>query len=301
VIARVDFGSCLLLSDEGALFEAVVWGRLMGRTRSLGNAAVVGDRVRFEAGPRRAVVTDVLPRRNVFSRRASGRDAVEQVVAADLDQVVIVTSVVAPEFRAGFTDRVLSQAEHAGIPARLVVNKLDLADRAEIQAVLDDYDRSGYATHALSARSGEGVEALRHACRARRTLFVGQSGVGKSTLLNALVPGLDLLAGQVNAKTGKGRHTTTAAWLVRPEPGLELIDTPGLRTFALWGIGARDLEQAYPEFRRHLGTCRFADCHHEQEPGCALRAAVEAGSLSPRRFESFRKLRTELERERVRP
>jgi ribosome biogenesis GTPase len=211
--------------------------------------------------------------------------------------VVVVASIVEPEFRAGFVDRVLCQAEHAGIPARVVVNKCDRAEGPEVQALLDDYAGAGYAAHRVSARTGEGVDSLKHACRGRRSLFAGHSGVGKSTLLNALAPGIELLVGRVNAVTGKGRHTTSAAWLVVPEPGLELIDTPGVRAFGLWGIGPRDLEQVWLEFRRLLGECRFADCRHDTEPGCAIRAAAEAGEISPRRWESFRKLREELERE----
>jgi ribosome biogenesis GTPase len=299
VVTRVDFGSCLLRAEAGAV-EATVRGRLMGPRKSLGNAVVVGDRARYALEQGRAVVTEVEPRRNAFSRRGAGERAEEQVVAANLDQVVVVAAIVQPPFRAGLVDRVLCQAEHAGVPARLVINKCDLAPAAEIRAILDDYARADYAGHALSARTGEGVEALRHACRGRRSLFAGHSGVGKSTLLNALAPGVDLLAGRVNPRTGKGRHTTSAAWLLTPEPGLELIDTPGVRAFGLWGIGPRDLEQSWPEFRRHLGECRFANCRHESEPGCAIRTAAEAGEISARRWESFRKLRAELEREAVR-
>jgi ribosome biogenesis GTPase len=301
VVARVDFGGCLVLPEHGAPLEATVRGRLMGPRKSLGNAVVVGDRVRLAWGRERAMVEAVSPRRNAFSRRAAGERPVEQVVAADLDQVVVVASVDAPPFRPGFADRVLSQAEHAGIPARLVLNKTDLSAAGEARAILDDYAAAGYAGHATCARRGEGVEAVRHACLGRRSLFVGHSGVGKSTLLAALVPGLELLTGAVNPKTGKGRHTTTAALLLRPEPGLELIDTPGVRSFALWGIGARDLEQAYVEFRRFLGACRFGDCAHVAEPGCALREAVERGHVARRRYESFLKLREELRAEEPGP
>jgi ribosome biogenesis GTPase len=194
-------------------------------------------------------------------------------------------------------DRVLCQAEHSGIPARLVLNKADLAPPHELQALARDYERAGYAVAATSAKSAEGVTAVHDACRGRRSLFIGHSGVGKSTLLNAIAPGLGLVAGHVNAKTGKGRHTTTAAWLLQPEPGLELIDTPGVRAFGLWGIGPRDLEQTYPEFRRFLGACRFADCRHDREPGCALRAAADSGAIPLRRLDSFLKLRAELEAE----
>ncbi len=293
----MDFGACVLFAPDGTLFGATVRGRLMGRRKSLGNAVVVGDRVRLESGAREPVVGEVEPRRNAFSRRAAGDQALEQVVAANLDQVVLVASLAQPEFIPGLVDRVLAQAEHAGLPARLVLNKTDLGAAGAARALLAEYERAGVPCHAVCALSGDGVEPLRHALLGRRSLFVGHSGVGKSTLLNALVPGLDLLEGQVNEKTGKGRHTTTAAVLVRPAPGLELIDTPGVRAFGLWGVGSRDLEQAYVEFRRFLGQCRFADCRHAAEPGCALRAAVEAGEVSRLRFGSFQRLRAELEEE----
>jgi len=273
----------------------------MGARKALGNAVVVGDRVSVGREHDPVMIDAVEPRRNTFSRRAPGDRPVEQVMAANLDQVVLVTALLQPEFSHGFADRVLAQAEHAGIPARLVLNKLDLGEEAAAGAILGDYARAGCPGHGVSAKSGLGLEGLRHACRGRRSLFVGHSGVGKSTLLNALVPGLDLLAGQVNAKTGRGRHTTTAAWLLRPEADLELIDTPGMRAFGLWGIGPRDLEQAYTEFRRHLGECRFSDCRHDREPGCAVRAAVEAGEIAARRHASFLKLVEELEAEMAPP
>jgi len=300
VVARVDFGGCVLLRDDGELLDATVARGLLGRTRALGNAVVVGDRVAYRDDGAAPVILEVEPRRNVFSRRAAGERPQEQVVAVNLDQLVLVASLVEPEFKPGLADRVLGQAEHAGIPARLVLNKLDRAERGMAEDILRAYMRAGHAGHLGSARTGEGMDELRHACRGRRSLFVGHSGVGKSTVVNALAPGLDLLVGQVNAKTGKGRHTTTAAWLVRPEPDFELIDTPGVRTFGMWGIGSRDLEQVYVEFRPFLGRCRFTDCRHAREPGCAILAAVGAGEISPRRLGSFLKLREELEGEESR-
>lgn len=299
VVARVDFGGCTLIDEQGRTIEAIVRARLMGPRKSLGNTVVVGDRVAITHEPAHVVVESVEARRNAFSRRAAGDRPEEQVVGANLDQIVMVAALADPPFRAGLVDRVLAQAEHAGVPARLVLNKTDLSAGDEARAILDDYRAAGVAGHAACAKRGEGVEAVREACRGRRSLFVGHSGVGKSTLLSALAPGSELAEGMVNPKTGKGRHTTTAAVLLRPEPGLELIDTPGIRSFALWGIGPRDLEQTYLEFRPFLGSCRFGDCRHDAEPGCALRAAVGSGAVALRRFESFHKLRQELEQEQA--
>ena len=297
-MASVRFNACVLRTPGGALESATVRGRLRGRDKALGNAVVVGDHVRFtrESGTgavTQLAIAEVLPRRNAFSRRAPGREPVEQVMAANLDQVVIVTALAQPEFSPGFVDRVLAQCVHAGLPSRLVVNKTDLAPAAAVP-LLADYAAAGVAGHALSARTREGIDALHEVLHGRRSLFLGHSGVGKSSLLNALEPGFDLLVGEVNAKTGKGRHTTTAAVLLKPERDVELIDTPGMRAFGLWGIEPDNLERAWPEFAPFLGRCRFGDCGHAGEPGCAIRAATERGQVAARRYESFLKLREEL-------
>ena len=294
---RVDFGACVVKLANGETTEVGVRGRLMGRKKALGNTVVVGDIVTLGEEAGTWVVEEVAPRRNAFSRRAAGNEPLEQVVAANLDQLVLVASLVDPEFKAGLADRVLCQSEHAGIPARLALNKTDLADPAEARAIADAYSSAGYPVHLICAHTGSGVADLRAACEGHRSLLVGHSGVGKSTLLNAIAPGSGLLEGVVNSTTGKGRHTTTAAWLIQPSPGLELIDTPGVRAFGLWGIEYRNLDQSYSEFRAHLGGCRFGDCTHRAEPGCAMRAAVQAGSIASRRFESYLKLREELELE----
>jgi ribosome biogenesis GTPase / thiamine phosphate phosphatase len=303
-VVRVDFGGCLVRLPDGSLVRARARGKLMGPRKALGNVVVVGDRVVVESVPSgtgatsETAICEVRPRRNAFSRRASGRHGGEQVVAANLDQIVHVAAWDQPGFSPGLADRVLCQAEHAGIPARLVINKADLATSAQSAegpaAILADYARAGYPGHAVSGRTGTGLPELLEACQGRRSLFVGHSGVGKSTLLTAMVPELELLAGQVNPKTGKGRHTTSAAWLLAPAPGLELVDTPGVRAFGLWGIGAADLDHAYPEFRPHLSGCRFADCSHAGEPGCAVGAAVADGGIAALRYASFLKLRREL-------
>jgi len=296
-VSRVDFGAIVLMTDSGQRLDASVPARLRGAKKALGNAVVVGDRVHLAWESERIVVQAVEPRQNAFSRRAAGEREVEQVVAVNLDQVVIVASMRQPDLKHGFVDRVLVQCEHAGIPARIAFNKLDLAEPGEVETAIEDYAAAGAVGHAMSAALDRGIDVLLEQCRGRRSLFVGHSGVGKSSILSRLAPGHELLAGDVNAVTGKGRHTTTAALLIRPEPGMELIDTPGVRAFALWGVDADSLQDYYPDIRAHLGHCRFGDCRHDREPGCGLRAALESGEIRERRFASFQKLRAELEGE----
>jgi ribosome biogenesis GTPase len=290
----VDFGGVRLLDDAGGGHEALVPARLRGPKKALGNAVVTGDRVRIVWDGDRALVDEVEPRRNTFSRRATGEREEEQVVAANLDQVFIVAAVQKPEFRHGLVDRVLVQCARAGVPAVLALNKADLDSRHEAAEILAEYARAGIDGLATCATSGTGVDAVRERCGGMRSLFVGHSGVGKSTLLQRLLPHEHIALGDVNEVTGKGRHTTTAAVLYRPEPGVELIDTPGVRAFALWGVDADELVAYYPELKPFLGQCRFGDCRHDREPGCALRAAVERGDVGERRFASYGKLRDEL-------
>jgi ribosome biogenesis GTPase len=191
-------------------------------------------------------------------------------------------------------DRVLVQCERAELPSVLVLNKTDLDSRRETDALLAEYARAGVRGLATCAVSGQGIDAVRAACAGRRTLFVGHSGVGKSTLLGRLMPHVPISEGEVNRVTGKGRHTTSAAVLYRPAPDTELVDTPGVRAFALWGVEAGELVEYYPELRPLVGGCRFSDCRHDREPGCALRAAVADGRVGERRFASYCKLRDEL-------
>ena len=293
-VCRIDFGSVRLLADDGRDFEASVPAKLRGARKALGNAVVTGDRVSLVWDHERALVERVEPRRNVFSRRAAGEREEEQVVTANLDQVVIVAALQRPDFSHGLVDRVLVQCERAGIPALLVLNKTDLDSRQETESLLSEYARAGVAGLATCAVSGRGVDAVRDACASRRTMFVGHSGVGKSTLLVGLMPHVTIAQGEVNQVTGKGRHTTSAAVLYRPAPGTELVDTPGVRAFALWGVEAAELVEYYPELQPLAGGCRFNDCRHDREPGCALRAAVARGEVGERRFASYCKLRDEL-------
>lgn len=293
VVTRVWRAACEVALETGQLVECTVRGRLLHAGR-LGNRVVVGDIVTVEPTGTRGAVTTVAERGNAFLRRAAGGKQVEQVVAANLDRVLLVASADSPLFRAGFVDRVLVQASHCGIHSLLVINKADLVPPDAIATLGAPYARAGYAVMGVSAREGSGVDELRHVCGAGRTLFIGQSGVGKSTLLNALFPGLSLKEGAVNPKTHKGRHTTSTAWMLLVAPGLEVIDTPGMRGFGLWDIGPQELDAHFPELVERAGACRFRGCSHRTEPGCAVRAAVEHGEIDRGRYDSFLKLREEL-------
>jgi ribosome biogenesis GTPase len=261
---------------------------------------VVGDRVHCETGQGGGVLTAVEERRNAFHRQVAGGRDEEQVVAANVDHVVVVASATAPEYRVGFVDRVLVQAAQCGLAASLALNKVDLLDPPGVEAIAAPYRTAGYRVLPVSAKRGTGVNELRQECDGRRTLFVGQSGVGKSTLLNAISPGLGLGVGEVNPKTFKGRHTTSTAWLLRLPPALEVIDTPGMRALGLWGVEPERLVEYFPDLAAHAVGCRFLPCTHQDEPECAVRAAAESGVLDAGRYRSYLKLRAELETERPR-
>ena len=307
VVARVDLRGVVVLEDQGRLWWASVRKRLQDPGGRLGNAIVVGDRVTLEGedgppgedGPKGAVVVTVAPRRNRFERAAAGQGpgGRAQITASNLDQVLAVAALKDPPLREGLLDRFAVGCEALGLPLVIALSKADLVAPGEAEAARATYARAGYRVHALAAPRGEGLEPLRAELTGRRTLVVGHSGVGKSTLLNALAPELALKIGLVNARTGKGRHTTTAATLARLTPGpppTEVIDTPGVRTFGLPAIDPADLPGLFPEWRGR-GPCRFADCTHRDEPDCAMTKARDEGAIADERYRSYLRLREELE------
>ncbi len=258
------------------------------------NPIVVGDEVTFEVVDevkKEGVITDRHPRRTKLSRKIStGTRELEQVVAANIDNLVIVSSVADPPFRPGLIDRYLVAAAKGDLTPIICVNKVDLGGLEELREVLDTYRDLGYPVVLTSAKTGQGIEELRERLRDRTSVFAGHSGVGKSSLLRMLAPGIQVKVAEVNPRTGRGRHTTTAAELVRLPDGGYVIDTPGIRQFSLWDLTEEDVRQFFVEIARYSVGCRFADCSHTVEPGCAVRAAVEQGYLHPRRYESFLRL-----------
>ena len=268
----------------------------------------VGDRVRFVNGQGgMGMIVEILPRRNRLARRdpAPGNHHFEQVVVANLDYIVPVFAAARPAPKWAMLDRYLVSAEALELPVLIVLTKLDLVRvsggelEQEIAAFTDQYRRIGYPLMLTSAITGEGLDELRLVLKGRFSAFVGKSGVGKSALLNALEPGLDLKVGEVGSgKVGKGRHTTTSVAMVSTAFGAEIVDTPGTREFGLSDMTGDELALFFPEMRPLVGTCKFGqDCRHDEEPGCAIRRAVMAGKISPQRYQSYMRLYKEINHE----
>lgn len=275
--------------ESGEVVQAVIRGRLKLEERT-GDRVVAGDRVEVERHPDgTAVIEKVEERRTELARRAPGQGARRaKVIVANIDQLVVVLAAAHPEPNPRVLDRFLVLAESNDLNAVVVVNKVDLSTAEEVRERFADYEAAGYPLILTSVVTGAGVEELRSVLCGRISALAGPSGVGKSSLLNAVEPGFELRTGEVSTAVGKGRHTTVTAELLPLECGGYVADTPGLREVGLWGIPAEELDHYFPEFRRYLGECRFGyACSHTHEPGCAIRAAVDEGELSAARYESY--------------
>ncbi|MGH2603079.1 MAG: ribosome small subunit-dependent GTPase A [Dehalococcoidia bacterium] len=275
--------------------------KVTGKTkRGEAGFPVVGDLVEFEpVNLGESVITAVLPRASKFSRRAAGGRGTwrEQVLAANIDQVIIVFAVAEPEPHLRGLDRFLVVAEENEMEALVIANKVDLIGLDGARALFGVYERVGYPIWYTSAREGQGLTGLLDAIAGKVSLVAGPSGVGKSSLLNAIVPGLDLRTGAISQAMNKGRHTTVVGTLLDlpgPENGF-IADTPGLREIGPWDVAPEDLDYCYREFRPFLGGCRYADCLHRTEAGCAIRPAVEAGEIDAARYDSYLRLLADLE------
>jgi ribosome biogenesis GTPase len=260
----------------------------------------IGDRVVIEQDDSNAAwaIGDILPRRSQLARRNPGGGHGERIVAANVDQVVIVFAAANPEPHPRMLDRFLVIAEANDLAARIVINKVELVGGAnEARKRWTDYARAGYTIHYTSVKVPVGLDELHEALAGQVSVLTGPSGVGKSSLLNAMFAGLDLRVGEISESVNKGRHTTVGGYL-HPLPGSDggyVADTPGLREVGMWALSPTELDQCFPELRPFLNACRFADCRHSVEPGCAVRDAVSNGDVSRARYESFIKLREELE------
>lgn len=276
--------------DDGRIVPTRLRGRIKLEQRT-GDRVVVGDLVEVaNAEDDDATIENVAPRRTQLARRAPGRNARKaKVIVANVDHVVAVFAAARPEPRRRMLDRLLVLAESNELAARIVINKIDLAEnRDAIEAEFADYSAAGYDVLFTSTTTGEGLQAFEQWICKRDSVVTGPSGVGKSSLLNTLEPDLALRVGAVSEAVQKGRHTTVSARLVPLACGGHVVDTPGLREVGMWGIDLDRLDHAFPEFRPLLGTCRFANsCTHTHEPDCAVQAAVNSGRISEARYQSY--------------
>ncbi len=253
----------------------------------------IGDRVKFEpAAGGTGMVMEILPRTNRISRSAAGGSKREQILAANVDQTVAIISAAEPEPEWGLLDRMLAIAEWREVDAAIVYNKLDLADERTASGQMRRYEAIGYTVVRTSTIDDTGKDAFRALLASKVSLLMGTSGVGKSSLINWIQPGLKLRTGEVSEATGEGRHTTTHMELVELEGGGLVGDIPGIREFGLWQIEPEDVAALFREFGAHLGSCRFRDCRHLHEPECAIKQAVEDGEVDPLRYESYVRIRS---------
>lgn len=272
--------------------------RIRGRLRLKGvrstNPVVVGDEVACEADEGGDyVIADILPRRNYVIRRASNLSKESHIIAANVDQALLMASLRSPETPTEFVDRFLVTCEAYKVPVTILLSKLDLQDAEAVAEFRAVYEGAGYRVLEVSVREGRGVEEVRELLAGRTTLVSGNSGVGKSTLIQAIDPSLDIRTGEISESHHKGRHTTTFSTMYPLAGGGAVIDTPGIKGFGLIDIDEAELWHYFPEMMRVAPACRFYNCTHTHEPGCAVREAVERGEVARSRYESYLKIRDE--------
>lgn len=291
-------GSHYLLSrlPEWNLFPAVLRGRMRLKGGGATNPIAVGDVVEYELQDGSAVpdleapalITEICPRRNCLVRRSTNLSRQSHVIAANVDSAFIVVTIDFPEVKLPFLDRLLVTAEAYNVPPVIVLNKIDLyGGDPRVPAFHRIYEGAGYRVVDVSAKTGEGVDEIRDLCRERVSIFSGVSGVGKSSLIRAMDPSLDPKVGEISDAHLQGRHTTTFYEMYPLSSGGFIVDTPGIRGFGLVEVGREEIALYFPEMLKASEGCRFSPCTHTHEPGCAVKAAVEEGTISYERYSSY--------------
>jgi len=290
IIQAIGLNS-VVQTDSGEQYLCTIRRLVRSISRDERNAVVVGDRVWFRpSDDETGVIEQVLPRESALSRYSQNR---EQVLIANVDQAVIVISADEPPLKPHLIDRFLISCEKGGVTAVICINKLDLVTERDLQSLFGIYAQLGYQLVLTSAAQLIGVEKLKSILMQRHSVITGQSGVGKSTLLNVVSPGLQLPTGKVSEGSSKGQHTTRKAELFPLAFGGWVADTPGIRQLQLWDVTAEEVEAYFIEFRPWVTRCKFPDCSHVHESSCGVRNAVEAGMISRMRYDSYLKMISE--------
>jgi len=274
-----------VLGDDGRRYRCATRRVLKTLMTDQRHVVAAGDRVRFRtSGPQEGIIERIEPRHGVLTRAIRG---LCHVIVANIDQVLIVSSAAQPGLKPHLIDRMLVTAEKDRIRPIICINKIDLVDPADLQPLIGVYGQMGYEVLLLSATTGFGIERLKRRVLGRQSVFAGQSGVGKSSLLNAIDPGLDLRIAAVSTENEKGRHTTTVASLIPLSAGGYVLDTPGIRQFQLWDVVPQEVVGYFRDLRSYDSRCRFPDCTHTHEADCSVKDAVADGRLDVRRYESY--------------
>ena len=286
-------GSHYLLSKlpQWELFPAVIKGKLRLKGFNSTNPIAVGDLVEYEEGDGGlAAIKAILPRKNHIIRKSTNLSRQSHVIASNLDMVFLIVTVDLPQVKLPFVDRFLVTCEAYNVPVTIILNKMDIYSPEAldmVEAFKQIYSQAGYRIIEASAVTGLGLDEIRESCKDKVVLFSGQSGVGKSSLISALDPNLNLRVGEISAYHQQGKHTTTFYEMHPISTGGFVIDTPGIRGFGLVDVSQLELSTYFPEMLRVEDNCRFAPCTHTHEPGCAVKEAVENGDISVERYESY--------------
>jgi ribosome biogenesis GTPase / thiamine phosphate phosphatase len=295
-VVRFGINNIYTVDLEGREIECRIKGKVLKEDERSYNPIAVGDVVTVETdaySSAQGVITAREPRRNALVRWNGKKNAL-QTIAANVDRLAVIASFAEPPFRPRFVDRMLVAAHSGGVEPFLVINKCDLVRDGETLARAAWWRRCGYTVIIVSTRTGEGMAELEEAVRGRTTVFAGQSGTGKSSLLNALAPELEQRVGEISAKLDRGAHTTCFGIMLTVPGRFTLIDTPGIRELDVADVPPADLKFHFPEFAPFLPECKFPSCLHREEPGCALKAAVEAGEIPYDRYDSYLRLLEDL-------
>lgn len=277
--------------ENGKKYPARLRGKFKKNDLKVTNPIAVGDWVDFEEKePDNFIITDIEPRENYIIRKSTHKSAFGHLIASNLDQAVLVVTLSMPKTSTGFIDRFLISAESFRIPALLVFNKDDLLaeeEKALREELMQIYQKLGYPTILTSAKTGAGIEELKKTLLEKVSLLSGHSGVGKSSLINLLVPGLELATGSISTFSGKGIHTTTFAEMFSMDENTFIIDTPGIKELGMIDMDKEEISHYFPEMRDLLGSCRFHNCVHINEPGCAVKKQVEEGDIAISRYLNY--------------